>query len=103
MMNQIILVGRIVKDLEIKDEEKKFAKLILAVNRNFKNTDGVYETDFIPCILFNGIAENAINYCKKNDIVGIKGRLQNTNGNIEIIAEKVSFLSNNSDKVKQEK
>lgn len=99
MLNQIVLVGRIVQDLEIKELENgnKVCNITLAVTRSYKNADGIYETDFIPCILWNGIANNVIEYCKKGDLVGIKGRLQTRQDDdkniIEIIAEKVTFLS----------
>ena len=99
MLNQIILVGRIVQDLEIKELEngKKVCNITLAVTRSYKNADGIYETDFIPCILWNCIADNVKDYCKKGDLVGIKGRLQSRQDDdkniIEVIAEKVTFLS----------
>lgn len=96
MLNQIVLVGRLVEDLEIKENEngKKVAYITLAVPRAFKNVDGVYETDFIECILWQGIAQSTSEYCKKGDLIGVKGRIQSNDKKIEIIAEKVTFLSN---------
>lgn len=95
MLNQIFLVGRVVSDLEINEteNEKKFTSLKLAVQRSYKNENGEYETDFIPCILWNTIAVNTCEYCKKGDLVGVKGRIRNIEDRIEVIAEKVSFLS----------
>ena len=103
MLNQVVLVGRLSRDLELVEMDgKKQATLELAVPRNFKNKDGEYETDFITCILWNSIAENTAEYCKKGDIVGVKGRLQTDSLEKEdgskvfltrIIAEKVTFLS----------
>lgn len=104
MINQAILVGRLTKDLEIKtlDNGKKIVNITVAVPRNFKNADGEYETDFIDCILWNNIAENTAEYCKKGDIVGVKGRLQSSSYEkedgtkaytTEIVAEKITFLS----------
>lgn len=105
MLNQIVLVGRLVKDLEVKDiNETKNAIITLAVSRSFKNAEtGEYDTDFIDCVLWGGIASNTAEYCRKGDILGVKGRLQNDNivdndGNITgetnvVIAEKVTFLS----------
>ena len=61
-----------------------------------------YETDFLDCTLWTGIAENTHEYCKSGDVIGVKGRLQtwmleNEDGTkskrMEIIAEKVTFLS----------
>lgn len=106
MLNQVVLVGRLTKDVEVKEEgDKKVVSLTLAVSRSFKNADGEYETDFIRCILWNAMAESTSEYCRKGDIIGIKGRLQVTsyedeNGNkkytTEVVAEKVTFLSSNS-------
>ena len=66
-----------------------------------KNMDGNYDTDFVDCVAFDGIAENTSEYCGKGDIVGVKGRVQSrtiekdgkTEYLVEIIAEKVTFLS----------
>lgn len=103
MMNNAIIVGRIVKDLELHETENgyKVAELTLAVPRSFKNMDGQYDTDFLPCKLWKGIAENTAEYCKKGDLVAIKGRLQSKSyeeneekyNSVELIAERVSFLS----------
>lgn len=113
MLNQIVLVGRLVEDLKLEELEngKKITNLILAIPRNFKNADGEYDTDFIECVLWNGIAENATEYCKKGDIVGIRGRLENNSFENEdgskvykaqVIAEKVTFLSSKKEEEKGE-
>lgn len=98
MLNQVVIVGRI--SSEIKKEEiddKKTCIITLAVPRSFKNVNGEYETDFIKCKLWNGIADNVIEYCKQGDLIGVKGRLQTTKVDdkyiLELIAEKVTFLS----------
>ena len=95
MLNQIVLVGRLVQDPEIKEleDDKKVCNMTLAVTRSYKNADGEYETDFIPVTLWQGIAEQTTNYCKKGDLVGVKGRLQVREGKAEVVAEKVTFLS----------
>lgn len=104
MLNQTVIVGRIVRDLEVHETESgnKVAQLTLAVPRSFKNMEGQYETDFIPCVLWKGIAENTAEYCKKGDLVGIKGRIQTRSYEteeeirkniVEVVAEKVTFLS----------
>ena len=105
MLNQVNIVGRLVKEVELKELEsgKKVANITVAVPRSFKNEYGEYETDFINCVLWNGVAENTAEYCHKADIVGVRGRLQTrtiekedgTKEYIqEVIAERVSFLSN---------
>ena len=104
MHNLIYLIGRLTKDPEkVKLENGKTVTTInVAVNRNYKNEEGLYETDYIDCTLWNGIAESTCEFTRKGDLVGIKGRIQNNNyvdkdGNkkygYEIIADKVSFLS----------
>lgn len=105
-MNQIVLVGRLTSNPEIvtTEKEKKMTAITIAVPRSFKNADGIYESDFIRCILWNTIALNTCEYCHTGDVVGIKGRLQtrsyedeNKNRKYinEVIAEKITFLSSN--------
>ena len=103
MLNQIILVGRLTRDVNVHKSERgvKVATISLAIPRSFKNMEGNYDTDFIDCVAFDGIAENTAEYCGKGDIVGVKGRMQSrtiekdgkTEYLMEIIAEKVTFLS----------
>ena len=99
MLNQVVIAGRLVGDPVLEEkEERKAAVITVAVPRSYKNVDGTYDTDFIRCVLWNGIAENTAEYCKKGDIVGVKGRIQTIadedgKNTMEVIAEKVSFLS----------
>ena len=108
MLNQVVLVGRIVYDLELKknDSGKKYLSLMLAIPRSFKNIEGTYDTDFIRCIVWDNVASNTSEYCKKGDIVGLKGRLQSRlvekndkkENIMEVIGEKVTFLTSSKDK-----
>ncbi len=104
MLNQVVIAGRLVSDPEIvtTDNNKKRTIVTVAVPRSYKNVNGTYDTDFIRCILWGGIAESTCEYCQKGDIVGVKGRLQTSNYEkddgekvyvTDVIAEKVSFLS----------
>lgn len=113
MLNQLILVGRLTRNIKINKSEngKKVATISLAIPRSFKNMDGTYDTDFVDCIAFENIAENTANYCKKGDIVGVKGRVQSRvlereGGKkeylLDIIAEKVTFLSSKKEEGKEE-
>lgn len=106
MFNQVTLVGRLVEDPEINknkdNKDKNSGSMVLAIQKNYKNADGVYETDFINVNLLNSIAQTTTEYCKKGDIVGVKGRLSSSNNQLNIIAEKVTFLSSKLDK-KEEK
>ena len=111
MVNSVMLVGRLAQDVEVKklDSGKEVTKVALAVPRSFKNPDGIYETDFFDCILWDGLAKNAGEYCKKGDTVGVRGRLQtNTwekddvkHKDVEIIVEKLTFLSSKKTEPKE--
>ena len=107
MLNQVVLVGRLTRDISVNKGEKgrKVATIPLAIPRSFKNVEGTYDTDFINCVAFDLIASNTCDYCKKGDIVGVKGRLQSRivekDENekeylMEVIAEKITFLSSKS-------
>ena len=117
-MNNVVLVGRLVEDPKVIDTEtgKQMTSITIAVTRNYKNLEGIYETDFIRCVLWNGIASNTSEYCHMGDVIGIKGRLQTGSYEneakqkvyfTEVVAEKVSFLSSakpkEQDEVKNEK
>lgn len=94
MLNQIVLVGRITdKPSILKNDEICYYKLILSVPRNYKNKEGEYEIDYIPCLLGKGIGENVSDYCSKRDILGVKAHIESVSNEIKIIAEKVTFLS----------
>ena len=57
-MNKIVLVGRLTKDPELRSTTAGFstASFTVAVNRNFKNKDGNYDADFLPCVAFRNTA-----------------------------------------------
>lgn len=103
MLNQTVIVGRIVRDPELRETEtgNKVTNITLAVPRSFKNANGEYDTDYIPCVLWRGVAETTTEYCHKGDLVGIKGHIQTRllekddtyNQIVELVAEKVTFLS----------
>lgn len=103
MLNQIILVGRLTRNITVNKSDKgnKVATISLAIPRSFKNSEGTYDTDFIDCVAFDNIAENTCEYCSKGDIIGVKGRVQSRvieKDNkkeylMDIVAEKITFLS----------
>ena len=130
MLNQVVLVGRLTDNPTVIETEngKKYTAINLAVQRAFKNSDGIYESDFMGKASFcnvqdlkgriqayvarDEIGEESYADFKKydvGDILGIKGRLQNrsyeTDDNetkyiTEVIAERVTFLSSNKNKDK---
>jgi len=100
MLNQTIIVGRIANEPKLEEyDSKKVVYLNITVPRNYKNEEGIYESDTFPVTLWMGIAEKTAEYCKKGDLIGVKGRLEMKTDlveadKIQIIAEKVTFLSN---------
>ncbi len=102
-MNNVILVGRLTSNPVLEDFENKQRTVIdLAVPRDYKNAEGMYESDFIRCVLWNGIAQNTSKYCKVGDAVAIRGKIQTrcyfdeneTKKYItEVIAQSVRFVA----------
>ena len=103
MINQLILVGRLMNNLELKEiQNKKKVVITLGIPRSYRNTDGEYDTDFVSVTLLGQIAENTVEYCRKGDLIGIKGRLTRLNGEkMRVVAEKVTFLSSKRNEVKE--
>lgn len=92
MVNHTEIVGRIVNDIQKEDNT-----VTLKVDR----LRGDYGTDIITCRLGNLLAQSIAEYCKKGDLVGIKGRLQSkevktsdtTTHMVEVVGEKFTFIS----------
>ena len=78
MINNVVLVGRLTRDPELKYTGNNItvASFSLAVNRNFKDANGERETDFINCVIWRQQAENLANWAKKGALIGITGRIQ---------------------------
>lgn len=104
MLNQTVIVGRLVREPQLYETESgnKVTNITLAVPRTYKNVDGEYDTDYISCVLWRGIAENTVEYCQKGDLIGVKGHLQTKTleldeetrrQTVELVAEKITFLS----------
>lgn len=101
-MNCVILVARLVKDVELKNiNGKDMANFSVAVNRDYKNADGSRDADFFNATAFNNLAIFVSRYGRKGDKICLKGRLQtrnytDQNGSIhyvtEILADSVEFL-----------
>ncbi|WP_424526572.1 single-stranded DNA-binding protein [Spiroplasma endosymbiont of Glossina fuscipes fuscipes] len=97
MLNRVSLVGRITRDLELKNSvnNKPFVAFTLAVNNNFND-----QASFISCFAWNKTAENMARYLKKGSLIALDGRLQTRSNNVngqmttimQVVAETVSFL-----------
>lgn len=78
-MNKIILVGRMTKDIEIRytQNQKEVGSFDLAVNRNYKNANGEYDTDFFKCIAWGNLAKTIHTYTSRGSQIAIEGRVEN--------------------------
>ena len=78
-MNKVILMGRIVRDPEVRYSQGENAMAItrytLAVERRFQK-NGEQTADFINCVCFKKSAEFAEKYFKKGTKICISGRIQ---------------------------
>jgi len=103
MINRTVLVGRLTKDPDLRytNSGTAVASFTLAVNRQFTNSDGEREADFINCVIWRKAAENFANFTHKGSLVGIDGRIQtrsyeNQQGNkvyvTEVVVENFSLL-----------
>lgn len=103
MLNNISLVGRLTKDVELRytPSNVAVATFTLAVNRTFKNENGEREADFINCVMWRQQAENLANWVKKGALIGVTGRIQtrsydNQQGQrvyvTEVVAEQFQLL-----------
>ena len=81
MINNVVLVGRLTKDLDLRYTASGSAvgSFTLAVNRNFTNQNGEREADFINCVIWRKPAETMANYTRKGTLLGVVGRIQTRN------------------------
>lgn len=113
MVNNVVLVGRITKDPEIRaipSNSSSVCNFTLAVNRNFKNNQGDYDADFVNCVAFNQTATLMERYVTKGQLLSVQGRIQTRNydGNdgrrvyvTEVVATNVTFLESRKDSSSQ--
>lgn len=110
MLNRIVLIGNLSKDIELRytSTNKAVANSMLAVKRQFKSSNGEYETDFINIVVWGKQGENLKKYCSKGSKIAVDGSLQirsyqNNNGEnryiTEVVCNSVAFLDS---KPKQE-
>ena len=104
MLNQVILIGRTTRDIELKETTsgRVFGIVTVAVTRSFKNQDtDTYDTDFVDVSLWGLTAENVAKYAGKGSAISVRGRLTNrildfpgeqTFRTIGVIGQQVSFI-----------
>lgn len=81
MLNKSIIIGRLTKEPELRTTASgvSVCSFSLAVNRRFKNADGEYDTDFIPCVAWRQQAELICKHFSKGSQLGIVGSIQTRN------------------------
>ena len=113
MINNVVLVGRITKDIDLRmsDSGKAYTTFSLAVNRAFKGQDGQQQADFISCKVFGKQAENLARYCGKGSMIGVLGSIQtgkyqgkdgNTVFTTDIMIQNVQFLDTKNNQGQQQ-
>lgn len=107
MINRVILVGRLVRDAELRKTQSglSVASFTVAID-NRRGSQGEKSTSFIPCTVWNQAAENLYKFTKKGSLIGVDGRLMQrsykkndgTNASVvEVIADTVQFLDSKKD------
>ena len=102
MLNNIVLMGRLVRDPELRHTGSgtAVASLTLAVDRDYKSQSGEKETDFIDIVAWRSTAEFVCKYFTKGRMVVVEGRLQvrdwtdkdgGRRRSAEVVAENVYF------------
>lgn len=103
MINNVVLVGRLTRDPELRTTNSgtSVCSFTVAVDNRQKNPDGTKSASFIPCTAFQQSADNMSKFLKKGSLVGIVGRLnQRSYLNkdnvkvtvIEVLCDSVQFL-----------
>lgn len=108
MKNTVILIGRITKDIELRNTKNgtEAVKFTIAIPRDYKNANGDYESDFVSITAYKQSARYLNEYAKKGDLVGVKGRIMTGTYEKEgekkykqdIIADSLSLLSSSTKK-----
>lgn len=104
-MNNVTLVGRLVRDPELRTVStgNTTCNFSVAISRQFTNANGERETDFVNCVIWGKQAENLCKYCTKGSLIGVTGRIQTRNYDgqdgkkvyvTEVAANNITFLGN---------
>ena len=112
-MNRVILIGRLTRDPEVKmtNTNLPYAQFTIAVDRNYKNENGVRPADFINCIAWRATADLIGRFFHKGTLIGIEGQIQ-TNSyddpqtgmrrtSTNVLVEQVHFLEKKQDGANQ--
>ena len=111
MLNHIVLMGRLTRDVELRTTQSdvSVASFTLACDRDFGGRDGEKETDFIDCVAWRQTADFAAKYFAKGRMAVVSGRLQirpwtdrdgNKRYSTEIVVENMYFGDSKPDSKK---
>ena len=103
MINRVVLVGRLVRDPELRTTNSgtSVCSFTVAVDNRTKDNEGNRTTSFIPCAVFQQTADNMTKFLRKGSLVGVEGRLNQRTYDrrdgtkayvIEVICDSVQFL-----------
>ena len=113
-MNKVILCGNLTKNVEVRTSESgtKIGTFCLAIQRNFKNANGEYETDFINCKMFGDRLDTLEKYTSKGSKLIVEGSIQNSSYEKEdgtkqyvtnVMVKNFEFVGSKSVETNQEK
>ena len=93
MLNKVILTGRLTANPELKTTTSgvSVTTFSIAVQRNFKNADGSYGTDFINITAWRNQAEFISRYFEKGQLITVVGSLQSRNYEDKTGAKRTAF------------
>ena len=107
MINNVVLVGRVVKELDLKyiQSGKAVARFNLAVNRDFKDANGDQQADFPSCQVWGKTAEVMADNLRKGSLISIAGHIQTGSYDkdgqrvytTDVVVEKFHFLEAKND------
>ena len=93
MLNQVIMIGKVASFPQRNEKDYVLASFTMEVERPYFTADGQPQSDLFPVTLWRGIADVISEKYHLGETVAVKGRLEMNNGSIEIIAERVSFIT----------
>ena len=108
-MNKAILIGRLVRDPELRTTSSQTAvtTFTIAVDRRFKNASGERQADFISCVAWRQQAEFVARYFGKGNRIGVVGSIQTRNWEdkdghnrttTEVVVDEIEFVESKTDK-----
>ena len=105
MINSVVLVGRLTKDVELRKTQSglSVASFTVACDRRLsqeQKNNGAQSADFINCVAWRGSADFLSSYAHKGDTVGVEGRIQTRSYDrdgqrvyvVEVLANSVNLL-----------